>query len=97
MDEDNCITLYVLKGTKKKSLKNLPKEMKIRDVVKKALELFGLPTTDISDQTYNILLGSKAFNSNENLDKTLDEKEIDDDETISIYNLTEIILGKFIN
>ena len=89
------ITLLVLyKNNKKKPLKDLPAKTKIRDVVKKALELFNLSTTDISDQTYNILIGSKRLNSNENLDKTLSDKGIDEDEMITIYNLTDIILGK---
>lgn len=94
---DKKITLYVLKGTVKKTLKNLLVKTKIRDVVKKALELFNLPTTDITYQTYNILIGSKILNSNENLDKTLYDKEIEDYEVVSIYKITDIILGKFFN
>lgn len=61
-----------------------------------ALKLFDLPTNDISDQTYNILIGSKRLNSKENLEKTLFDKKIEDDEIISIYKITDIVLGKFL-
>lgn len=94
LDKVSLVILYSSKP--KKILKDIPYNTKIEDVVKMALKLFDLPTNDISDQTYNILIGSKQLNSKENLEKTLSDKGIEDDENISIYKTTDIILGKFL-
>lgn len=92
---DEGISLhFIYRSKKKKSLKNISCDTKVADLIKKGLQLFDLPTTDISQQTYNILIGSTPLNKEEDLDKTIFQKGIEDGDNISIYNITEIILGK---
>ena len=93
MDEN--ITLYILRNSIKKKL-DISLKATIKDLVLKALQLFNLSINDISEQNYHILIGSKLLNKNENLNKTLYDKGIEEDEMITIYLTTEIILGKFL-
>ena len=93
MDEN--IKLFILKNAIKKKLDISPNAT-IRELIEKALQLFKFPINDISIETYHILIGSKLLNKNENLNQTLYDKGIEEDEIISIYLTSEIVLGKFL-
>jgi hypothetical protein len=94
MDEN--INLNFIRGGVKKPLKNIDPNTKIRDIVREALELFNLSTEDITTKTYTIYDGIKILNSDDNLDKTVYDKGIEDSANMNIFKTTEIILGKFI-
>ena len=84
------ITLCVLRKTFRKSL-DISLNATIRELVEKTLQLFNLPINDISPETYFILIGSKHLNKKENLNKTIYDKGIEEDEMITIYLTSEII------